>query len=367
MVVEAPTSGVEAWWGEYGAEQWADALVSAMKLGGVDNLFFVSGSELNFYQEAIAKAHAKGRPAPQARHDDARERCAQRRSGKRDGAQPARGDRGARRCRHLALRGGDAHGLARQLSGADDRRHGAARLSRLDARRPRRQHPVDPGAARPGRDRAPVHQDRPPPRAPGQPRPDGQPAAAGRDERATGARSTWRSRRRRRCCRCPAAPAFPPATSLAWLGRPGRIPTTRKTIAAWLVKAENPCIYATKVGHQPEAVAELVRLSELLAIPFMENSNSDRMNFPANSPFYGTGPEAKDADVLLVFEDLVPYIPGRGSPSPDAKIAWVVRRSGAVALQDDRVSRRSVASRELGGGGARGLRCGDGHARPPAT
>src|SRR3984893_5512651 len=64
MVVEAKTHGVESWWGEYGAEEWADALVASMKLGGVENLFFVSGSELNFYQEAIAKAHAKGRPAP---------------------------------------------------------------------------------------------------------------------------------------------------------------------------------------------------------------------------------------------------------------------------------------------------------------
>src|SRR6266699_96462 len=64
MVVEAQVPGVEAWWGEYAAEEWSDAIVTAMKLGGVDNLFFVSGSELNFYQEAIAKAGAKGRPAP---------------------------------------------------------------------------------------------------------------------------------------------------------------------------------------------------------------------------------------------------------------------------------------------------------------
>jgi acetolactate synthase-1/2/3 large subunit len=56
--------GTEAWWTETGAEEWADANVAAMKLGGVDHLFFVSGSELNFYQEAIAKAHATGRPAP---------------------------------------------------------------------------------------------------------------------------------------------------------------------------------------------------------------------------------------------------------------------------------------------------------------
>src|SRR5690554_4066792 len=49
---------------ETAAEEWADAIVAAMKLGGVDHLFFVSGSELSFFQEAIAKAHAKGWPAP---------------------------------------------------------------------------------------------------------------------------------------------------------------------------------------------------------------------------------------------------------------------------------------------------------------
>ena len=56
--------GTEAWWTETGAEEWADAIVAAMKLGGVDNLFFVSGSELSFFQEAIAKAQSLGRPAP---------------------------------------------------------------------------------------------------------------------------------------------------------------------------------------------------------------------------------------------------------------------------------------------------------------
>src|SRR5262245_2223466 len=35
--------GTEAWWTETGAEEWSDAIVAAMKLGGVDNLFFVSG------------------------------------------------------------------------------------------------------------------------------------------------------------------------------------------------------------------------------------------------------------------------------------------------------------------------------------
>src|SRR5436853_6701925 len=51
-------------WNEYQAEEWSDALVQSMKLGGIDNLYFVSGSEMAFFQEAIAKAEARKRPAP---------------------------------------------------------------------------------------------------------------------------------------------------------------------------------------------------------------------------------------------------------------------------------------------------------------
>src|SRR6266567_3876016 len=63
-MIQTQERGTEVWWTETGAEEWADAIVAAMKLGGVEHLFFVSGSELTFYQEAIAKAHTKGRPAP---------------------------------------------------------------------------------------------------------------------------------------------------------------------------------------------------------------------------------------------------------------------------------------------------------------
>ena len=63
-MIQTQERGTEAWWTETGADEWADAIVAAMKLGGVEHLFFVSGSELTFYQEAIAKAHAKGWPAP---------------------------------------------------------------------------------------------------------------------------------------------------------------------------------------------------------------------------------------------------------------------------------------------------------------
>jgi acetolactate synthase-1/2/3 large subunit len=51
-------------WTEVPAETVGDALVAAMALGGVDHLFFTSGTEIGFYQEAIAKARAHGRKTP---------------------------------------------------------------------------------------------------------------------------------------------------------------------------------------------------------------------------------------------------------------------------------------------------------------
>src|SRR5215469_18106885 len=60
----ADTISHDARWSEYPGEEWSDALVTAMKLGGVDHLFFVSGSEIAFWQESVARAKEKGWPTP---------------------------------------------------------------------------------------------------------------------------------------------------------------------------------------------------------------------------------------------------------------------------------------------------------------
>src|SRR5438874_11202088 len=51
-------------WVEAPADDNGDAMIAAMAEAGVDLIFFTSGSEIGFYQEAVAKAHAKGRKAP---------------------------------------------------------------------------------------------------------------------------------------------------------------------------------------------------------------------------------------------------------------------------------------------------------------
>ena len=51
-------------WIEVPAEDNGDAMIAAMAAAGVEYLFFTSGSEISFYQEAIAKARAHGRNSP---------------------------------------------------------------------------------------------------------------------------------------------------------------------------------------------------------------------------------------------------------------------------------------------------------------
>jgi acetolactate synthase-1/2/3 large subunit len=115
-----------------------------------------------------------------------------------------------------------------------------------------------------------------------------------------------------------------PARDQLGLARPAwPDPDDARSIAQWLVQADSPVIYTGRAGRDPEAVTALVRLAELLAVPVMESGNADRLNFPMSHWAYGTGPSAVDADVVLVLEDIVPFTPGRGSPGPEAKIAWV--------------------------------------------
>jgi acetolactate synthase-1/2/3 large subunit len=51
-------------WADVPARDVGEAVVSAMALAGIEYIFFTSGSEICFYQEAIAKLTSEGRPAP---------------------------------------------------------------------------------------------------------------------------------------------------------------------------------------------------------------------------------------------------------------------------------------------------------------
>ena len=62
---ESTVSSGASRWHEMPADRVSEALVASMKLNGMDRIWFVSGSELAFFQEASIKNRALGRPAPE--------------------------------------------------------------------------------------------------------------------------------------------------------------------------------------------------------------------------------------------------------------------------------------------------------------
>ncbi|HXV80772.1 MAG TPA: thiamine pyrophosphate-requiring protein, partial [Candidatus Binatia bacterium] len=77
-----------------------------------------------------------------------------------------------------------------------------------------------------------------------------------------------------------------------------------------LVAAENPLIVTKYLGRNPEAVAHLVELAELLSIAVVQQP--DYLNFPTDHSLYvgyQTVRHAKDADVLFFIDIDVPWEP----------------------------------------------------------
>jgi len=94
--------------------------------------------------------------------------------------------------------------------------------------------------------------------------------------------------------------------------------------AELLIKAENPLIITGYLGRHPEAVAPLVKLAESLSIRV--TTSQFRMNFPAQHPLWGgtnPNPYLKDADVVLIIDQDVPYIPTQARPRPGAKVIHI--------------------------------------------
>ena len=321
MQVEAQR-GADLAWGRYSAEEWSDAIVASMKLGGIDNLFFVSGSELAFYQEAIAKATAHGRPAPKLVtmiHESVALNAALGNAmfSGRPAATAAHVDAGTLHhgaALHTAWRSGTP---VLMTAGTAPRAYPGSMRGARDGSQQWLQEPRDQAEIvrqYTKMDHRMEHQDNP---------------------------GLMVSRLLQVAMSEPKGPVYltipletamlpmPGETSFPTVGDLGVArpswpdPDDAKEIAGWLVKAENPVLFTSRAGREPQTVEELVRLCELLAIPVQESTQSDRMNFPSTHDLYGTGPSARDADVVLIIEDIVPYLPGEASPGPEAKVAWI--------------------------------------------
>jgi acetolactate synthase-1/2/3 large subunit len=107
-------------------------------------------------------------------------------------------------------------------------------------------------------------------------------------------------------------------------------PDVTAEIAAALAGAAHPLIITSYLGREPAAVATLVDLAELLAIPVLESA-PNHVNFPADHPLHGgyqwtTATQNEllaEADVILTLDSDVPWIHVTSRPSPDAAIYCV--------------------------------------------
>ena len=182
----AMDDGRMAGWTEAPADDVGDALVAGFAASGVDHLFFTSGSEIGFFQEATAKARARGQNNPirliTVPHEHASLNAA---LGFAAVSGPAGGDRGPCRLRHDALRRRRPYRGAKPPPRGDHRRLPADFIRRDAQGRARRGRPsLDAGDLRPERDRPELRQVGPPSDLAGQSRHHREPRGAGDAERA---------------------------------------------------------------------------------------------------------------------------------------------------------------------------------------
>ena len=313
---------LEAQWDEHGAEQWSDGIVAAMKLGGIDHLFFVSGSEIGFYQESIARARQMGWPAPKlltVTHEGVALNAAL--GSSMVSGQPTAtavhvdvGTLNYGGALHTAWRGSypvliTAGTGPRALPGSMPGARGGAvqwvqeprdqgeilrQYTKLDHRM---EHQDNPGLMVSRLLQVAMSE------------PKGPVYLAIPQETAM--------------LPLPGVTRFPTRDQLGVARPASPDPADARRVAEWLVKANNPCIVTAKLGRNPDAVKELVRLAELLAVPVTDRGRLDCLNFPTTHPLYNVGPATNEADVILIMESPVPFNAPGEAPSPDAKIAWV--------------------------------------------
>ncbi len=98
--------------------------------------------------------------------------------------------------------------------------------------------------------------------------------------------------------------------------------------AEWLLQSRFPLLLTSYAGRHPETVPSLVEFAELLAVPVIESRQY--VNFPSDhelhlgcEPFLEPYRYLEKADLLLIVDCDVPWLPGRYQPSPETRIIHI--------------------------------------------
>ena len=98
-------------------------------------------------------------------------------------------------------------------------------------------------------------------------------------------------------------------------------PHALEQLADWLAQAEAPLAIAGMLGRHPQAVGPLVELAELVGMRIADTRGP--LNVPFGHPLFVDDASAavREADVLLLLDVDVPWIPRHVTPSASARIA----------------------------------------------
>lgn len=104
---------------------------------------------------------------------------------------------------------------------------------------------------------------------------------------------------------------------------PAPDPSALAELATLLAGAERPVIVTGRTGARPPAAAALVEVAELLGAAVIDGR--DRISFPPTHPLYA-GDEIGvlgEADVVLLLDVEVPWVPAQAAPPADATICQI--------------------------------------------
>jgi acetolactate synthase-1/2/3 large subunit len=167
---------------------------------------------------------------------------------------------------------------------------------------------------------------------------------------------------------------FPSLQQLGRISPPGPDPAAIDELAGWLLAAERPVLVTGRSGKDPEAVRELVRVAELTGAQVTDNGQPDRLNFPTGHPLFQGAANVADADLAVVIDKRVPWVPRPAdadglaglapdadpqdlrinhparAPAPGCRVAWLAHDPGfpEIPLLEFRGDLRISADPRLG-------------------
>jgi acetolactate synthase I/II/III large subunit len=107
---------------------------------------------------------------------------------------------------------------------------------------------------------------------------------------------------------------------------PAMEPTALSLLAGLLATAQRPVAITSRLGRKPEGVLALARLADLATMPVV--CRPDSVNIPTSHPMrvasdHTSAALIREADLLVLIDCDVPWIPRRVSPSPGATVVQI--------------------------------------------